>query len=224
MFGISAVADYIREYGYLNLLKIGIKRVVYDHRKDIYLSLSLEDPIPDIKPLGDIRIRRATLADYGELICIISIHRYPRRGMQIKRWIENKECFFVALVNKRIIGYTCVSFKIPKMNPNLIKVLDLKDDDAWGSDALVVPRHRARAVYPALAIEAMKCAKAAGYRRILCQALSDNYPARSSHKRIGLKEIYEIDFLRILLFNRTNIKSPVRRLPTANSPKSRLDV
>lgn len=210
-YSISEIIEYAKAYGLLSLFKAGGKGFVFRRDKEILLSLSLEDPIPEIQPLHTITIRKATLADVGELHQSIIKHNWWRSKKQLSEWIAKGYPFFLAIAEDKIVGYACVSLEVSLRDPTFIKetikAINFKDDDAWGADAFVLPTHQGSRIYPALAIETMKCAKAAGYRRILATVSPNNFSARSAHKKIGYKETKEITFSRMLFFKRTNIKS-----------------
>jgi GNAT superfamily N-acetyltransferase len=210
-YSISEIIEYVNENGLLSLFKAGVKRFVFRRDKEILLSLSLEDPIPEIQPLHLITIRKAILADVGELHQSTMEHNWWRSKKQISEWIAKGYPFFLAIAEDKIVGYACVSLEVSLRDPTfikeIIKAIHFEDDDAWGADAFVLPTHQGSRIYPALATETMKCAKAAGYRRILATVSPNNFPARSAHKKIGYKETKEITLSKIFFFKRTKIKS-----------------
>lgn len=206
MYSVSEIIEYAKEHGLLGLLKAGVRRFIFHRYQQIVLSLSLDDPIPEIQPLRDITIRKATPADVAELHQLVVTHNWLRTKKEFSDWIAKGYPFFVAIAGDEIVGYASVLLEVPSGHPIFSKAVNFKDDDAWGGDAFVLPTYRGSTIYPALGIEAMKCAKAAGYQRILATASPNNSSARSAHKKIRYKEIKEITFTRILCFERTSIK------------------
>lgn len=211
MYSISEIIEYAKAHGLLSLFRAGVRRFVFDKDKQILLSLSLEDSSPEIQPLLNITIRKATLADVGELHQSIVKHNYWRSKKQLSEWIAKGYPVFVAIAEDKIVGYACVSLEVIWREPifirEIIKAINFKEDDAWGADAFVLPTYQGSRIYPALAIEIMKCAKAAGYRRILGTVSPNNLSARSAHKKLGFKQMKEITLFKMLFFKRTNIKS-----------------
>lgn len=207
MYSISEIIEYGREHGLLGLLKAGVTMFIFHRYQQILLCLSLEDPIPEIQPPPNIAIRKATLADVAELHRCAIGNNWSRSKQQLSKWIAKGYPFFVAVAEDRIIGYACVSLEVPRRHPILGKAISFTDDDAWGADAFVIPTYRGSMIWPAVAIETMKCARALGYRRILSTTPPHNSSSRSAHKKIGYEEITEISSWRILFFGRMNVKS-----------------
>jgi len=204
MLSIGEIIEYAKACGLLNLLKVGIKGFVFLHMKRIVLSLSLEDPIPQPKAyqrfLRSITIRKATLADIAELHRVMKQHKCWRSVRELREWMK-KDCFlFIAIHKGKIVGYTCVCAEIPSSHSIFSKTIRLRPRDAYGVHAFVVPAYRGKMVYHALMMEICRCARAAGYRRILATVDPLNRAARSSHRRVGMKEIAELTVLKVLFF------------------------
>ena len=196
----------------VGLAKAAVRRFIFYRYKQFVMALSLEDPIPEIQCSRDITIRMATLADVDELYQSITKHKewpsdWLRTRKQLSEWIAKGYPFFLAAAEDKTIGYTCVLLEVPSRHPILGKSIDFKDGDAWGGDAFVLSRYRGRRIFPALAVEAMKCAKAAGYRRILADVSPNNSAARSAHRKIGYTDMKLVTSARILFYKRTNVKS-----------------
>jgi len=202
----NEIIEYAREHGSISVLKAGTKRFIFRNEKEILLSLSLEDPLPEIQPLHRISIRKATLEDVEELS-----KYWWRSKKQLYEWIKRGYPFFLAIEGDKIIGYTSISLELPERDPIFIeainKAVGLRDDDVWGTGAFVHPAYRGRNIYPALGVEVMKYTRQAGYRRVLATLSSNNSSSRIANKKIGYKEIREITFFRILFFRRTRIRS-----------------
>lgn len=215
MYSISEIVEYAKARGLLSLFRAGVKKLVLQHDKYILLSLSLEDPIPEIQPLHNITIRKAALADVRGLHQSMTKHNWWRSKKRLSEWIAKDYPFFLAIAEDKIVGCACVALDAPGRDPALLKAVNFKDDDAWGEDAFVLPTYRGNRICPALLTETMKWAKAAGYRRIFTVTSPDNLSSKACQKKVGYKEIKEVTFFRILLFKRTNIKEPVTKEESA---------
>ncbi len=207
MHSISEIIAYAKEHGLLGLFKAGVRTFIFHRHQRVVTCLSLEEPLPEIQPLQNITIRKATLADVGELHQLVADHNWPRTRDELSEWIAKGYPFFVALGEDKIIGYVCISLGIPSGHPILDKAINSQDGDAWGADAFVMPAYRGKRIYAALASATCKCTAAAGYRRVFGTISSHNSSSRSAHQKIGCKEIKEITSCRVLFFRRTSIKS-----------------
>ena len=199
MYKIGNIIEYAKEHGFLGLPKAAFRKFVFHREKHVLTCLSLAEPLPVLQPLQNIAFRKASLADRGELIQLIKEERYSQVKKEFHKWIKKDYFFLLAIAEDKIMGYCCVSKDIPSKY-RAIKGINFKDDDAWGQDAFVHPRYRGNNVYPVLAIEALKSAAAAGYRRIYGEMTSSNFSSRCAHQKIGCKEIREITLSKILFF------------------------
>ncbi len=206
MLSAGEIIEYAREYGLLSLFKAVANRFVFCREEQILLSLSLEEPLTEIQLPPNITMRAATLADVEELCRPFIKHNHLRSKKQISKWIAKGYPFFVAIADNKIVGHNCVAIGRPPVDLNLLKAINFKGD-AWGSDAFVLPAYRGNMLYPALAIETMKCVKALGYRRVFGLVLRNNIFARSAHKKIGYKAVHNVTVFRILFYERMSIAS-----------------
>ena len=209
MYGMSEIIEYAKARGLLNLVKANIKRFVFLHMKRIVLFLLLEDPIPQPKAYGKfleaVTIRKGTLADVEELHQMMKEHNYWRSVRELRQWME-KGCFLLVAIHKdKIIGYACVCPEIPSSHSIFSKTIRLRPRDAYGVHAFVVPAYRGKRVYHSLGLEVIRNLRAAGYRRVLATVHPLNRAARSSHRRLGMKEVAEIEILKVLFFARIKV-------------------
>ncbi len=209
MFVFGEIIEYVKARGLLDLVKANLKKYVFLHMRRIILSLCLEEPIPQPKAHGKfldtVTIRKGTLADARELHQMMKRHNFWRSMLELREWIE-KGCFlFIAIHKGKIVGYACGCPEIPSRHSIFTKAISLGPDDAYGVHAFVVPVYRGRALYHALALETLRWIRAAGYRRLVATVDPLNRAARSSHRRLGMKEMAEVEILKVFFFTRTKV-------------------
>lgn len=186
-----------------------VKKFIFHQNKKVITCLLLNEPFPALRFMEDIEIREANLSDVEALAQLIKENNYSRSKEEFNEWIGNGEFFLLAVSEGKIIGYCCVLKKIPSKYRN-IGDIKFKNYDAWGKDAFIHPQYRGTNIYPILAVEVLKCAAAAGFRRIFGTIAYDNFSSRSSHRKLGCKEIKEISLYRILFFKRQRFKSLIK--------------
>lgn len=209
MIKIGRILESARKKRFFRIIIKIIKKYIFYYRQDIILSLSLKNPIPDIKPSDNVIIRKAMPADVEELYQIVKEFKLSRSRQEISDWIDKGDFFFLAISNNKIIAYAYSSDEASVISPVIRKYIDFKTQDVWGKDAFVYPAYRGYKIYPALGVETLKWAKKAGYQRILGTASPQSKSARLAHKKLGFKEIKKIITFKIL-FYRVGIVKPMK--------------
>lgn len=207
MYKIEKIIKYAKDHGLLGLFKAGIRRFIFRWEKKVVTCISLAEPLPAVQSLQDITIRKATLTDVDELHKLIAGDNWPHYRKEIGDWIAKGYPVLLSLAGDKIVGYVCISYEFPPKHPLFGKVINLQDADAFGADAFVLPAYRGKNIYPVLVSEALKCTAGAGYQRVLGEIFLTNLASRSSHQKIGCKEMKEIKFIKILFFKRISVKS-----------------
>lgn len=206
MIKINRIIDSARKKRFFrSVIKI-IKKYIFHYCQDILLSLSLRDPIPDIKPLNNIKVRKATAADVEDLCQIIKEYKLSRSRKEISDWIDKGYFFLLAISDNNIVGYACSSIEASAISPDIRKYINFKKDCLWGKDAFVHPFYRGNRIYPALGVETMKWAKRAGFKWILGTVSPQNESAKLAHKKLGFKEIKKFISIKIFFYKRVIIK------------------
>lgn len=201
------ILDYIKKYGFLKTFKAITRKTIFQSRKNILVSRSLENPIPEEHSPYNPTIRRATLSDVEELYNLVKSNNYSRIKKEFSEWIKKGYAFFIAIVDGKIVGYRCSSYGIESISPTFQKIIQLKDNDAWGKDVFVHPSYRGSRISSVLASKTHNCMRDAGYRQLLAYISPDNFTMRSATREMGFKELKEITFYRVLLFKWMKIKT-----------------
>lgn len=201
------ILDDIRKHGFLKIFKSIARKTIFQHKKYILISRSLENPIPEEHSPYNPAIRRATLSDVEELYKLVKTNGYSRTKQEFSEWIKKGYAFFIAIVDGKIVGYRCGSYRIESISLPFQKVIQLEDDDVWGKDVFVHPLYRGSRISSVLASKTHNFIRDAGYRRILAFISPDNIAMRSATREMGYKELKEIIFYRVLFFKGMKIKT-----------------
>lgn len=194
------------KYNLLDVIKIVVKKFIFRLDRKVITCLLLREPLPVLRSMEEMEIREANLSDVEDLSQLVKENNYSRSEKEFDEWIKKGEFFLLAVSEGKIIGYCCVLKKIPSKYRN-IGDIKFKNNDAWGKDAFIHPQYRGTNVYPVLAIEVLKSAAAARFQRVFGAITCNNFSSRSSHQKLGCKEIKEISLCKILFYKRLKIKS-----------------
>lgn len=209
IFDFGEIIEYVKARGLLDLVKANLKKYVFLHMRRIILSLCLEEPIPQPKAyakfLDTVTIRKGTLADAQDLHRMMKEHNYWRSVRELREWMEKGDSLLIAIHKGEIIGYACACSEIPSRHSILRRAIKLGPDDAYAVHAFVAPAYRGKMVYHALALEMRRILRAAGYRRLLATVHPLNRAARSANRRLGMKEVAEVEILKLFFFTRTKV-------------------
>jgi GNAT superfamily N-acetyltransferase len=209
MLNPGEIIEYVKTLGLLDLVKANIQKYIFLRARRIVLSWSVEGPIPEPKGhrkfLEAVTIRKGTLADAAELHQMMKKHRLWRSVGELRQWIERGCFLFVALYKGEIIGYVCVADEIPSRHSIFRKAIRLKPDDAYGVHAFVAAEYRGKRVYSTLALEMGRHLRAAGCKRLVLTVDPQNLAVRTANRRRGMKEVAEIEILKVLFFTRAEV-------------------
>jgi len=209
MFNFGEIIEYVKARGLLDLVKANLKKYVFLHMRCIVFFRLLDDPIPQAKAyakfLDTVTIRKGTLADARELHRMMKEHNYWRSVRELREWMEKGDSLLIAIHKGEIIGYACACSEIPSRHSILRRAIKLGPDDAYAVHAFVAPAYRGKVVYHALGVEMNRYVRSAGYRRVLATVHPLNRAARSSHRRLGMKEVAEVEILKVFFFTRAKV-------------------
>lgn len=170
-----------QEQGFLNLMTrvfFGIKEILIGQWVIMYVLLT--DPIPNIDPAIPIVLRKACKTDLHELRTIGKQYGHWHYYHFIE-WFTRQDTFFVALFNKRIIGYSSAGLR-DRMTGGLGK---FGEDDAVGLATFVIPQYRGKRVGPSLSAAVSRHLREQGYKRKVTLVDFHNSNSRKALTRAG---------------------------------------
>jgi len=209
MLNPGEIIEYVKACGLWNLLKANIGKYIFLHTRRIVSIITYKDPLPEPKAyqklLAAITIRKGTLADARDLNRMMKKHHLWRSVGELRQWIEKGRFLFVAVHKGEIIGYVCVCREIPSRHSIFGKAIRLKPDDAYGVHAFVVPEYRGKMVYSTLGLKMGRDLRAAGIKRLVVTLDPLNFSVRTANRRRGMREVAEIEILKVFFFTRTKV-------------------
>ncbi|MFP4027284.1 MAG: GNAT family N-acetyltransferase [Candidatus Brocadiia bacterium] len=199
-YEFNEIADYLKVNGLLAFIKSFIWHFIYRRERMILMMRSLHDPIPNRPLPGGFEFRKGVPEDVEFLHRMLSAHKFWRSSATLHRLTGGEGIPLVAVGQGNIVAFACVIDHLPKRDPVLQKALDVESTDAWVTGVFVHPQYRGRGIGSAIAAEAMKRAKDAGYGRIWSVVLADTQSARAAMVKAGYEKTAKLVLWRVLCF------------------------
>jgi len=201
VLAVRELVRYLRAYGPVNLFRAAFRKLLYDSRRLVVLELPLCEFTPARERAAryapGIRVRPGQPGDVPEMLALLERHGCWRRGEELHRMFRGRGCVFVAVHGGRIVGYVCAGDSVPPRH-GFARALAIEPDCAYANHAFVAPQHRGRGLYPALVAEVVRGLRRQGYSRVVAVCDPRNRSAMSSHLRVGMKPVGELEYTRIL--------------------------
>jgi len=208
MYSLARVLRFWKNHGVAETCVASIRHLTawfLTKEEAVITCTSLDQELPTLLVPEHITFRRATSADLPTLLDLATQNEWTPKKRECRRWLESGDFVLLAFSHGQPIGYCCVTKGIHP-DGRVLKGMDFDDRDGWGRDAFVLRSHRGCNIYPLLALELLKSARADGYRRVFGRINLNNTASRSAHRKIGAEEIRAISLYKIRVFRTTLLR------------------
>ena len=216
MRDVPAAVDYLRTCGPISLLKTACRRFLFHYQGFVVLELAFEDFVPPPNRarmyLPGLHIGRVSEGHVGPIMDLLRRHNMWRRETEFEEALQQPSAFLFAAHDRRLVAYACATPSVPSTH-EFARDLALEPRCAYGAHAFVATAYRGIGVYPRLVDALVQDLRGRGYERMWLLCDPRNRPALSSHRRVGMRTIQELEVLRIGGLLRTRLH-PIHRQPS----------
>jgi hypothetical protein len=156
------------------------KTIGLDWEQVFILVRLLKEPIQEITPKINVKIRQVTEVDIDKFKNIIDDQQY--QDFQ-KRFKKGRICF-AALNGEGIVGFDWISLE-DEVDPSPFLDIKLSNKEAYLFDAYMSPQYRGKKLITAIRIKQLLHLRLQGYEKALAVADSNNVISLKSCKATG---------------------------------------